>query len=154
VIYLVHADGALPNLALMRLATWFRNRGTDVRLLRRPEDYAPLLDPRPSAVYGSSIFRFTAERRARFEAALGPITWGGTGVRVESSLAEIADVDWDSVEPDYSLYPACLSLGERHLSLRLWCWQRRDLHLLARRWRGDRHDDHCGVSATERGERR
>lgn len=104
-IYLVHADGALPNLALMRLGSWLRARGETVRLLRRPGESAPLLDGRPSAVFGSSIFRFSAERRARFELELGPISWGGTGVRVQSSLAEIADIAWDGIPPDYSFYP-------------------------------------------------
>ncbi len=121
-IYLVHADGALPNLALMRLATHLRTSGEDVRLLRQPEHYAPLLDPRPDRVYGSSIFAFSAERRARFERALGPITWGGTGVRVESALTELADIDWDAVFPDYSLYPDFApSLGFLTRGCRLRC---------------------------------
>ena len=120
--YLVHADGSLPNLALMRLGTHLRARGETVRLLRQPGDAAPLLDGQPSAVFGSSIFRFSEERRASFERALGPIRWGGTGVRVESSLSEVADVDWDAISPDYSLYPAfSASLGFLTRGCRLRC---------------------------------
>jgi hypothetical protein len=102
--YLVHADGALPNLALMRLGSWLRARGETVRLLRKPSDYSGMLDPKPARVFGSSIFNFSGDIRRKFENVLGPITWGGTGVRVESSLSEVAD-DVEAAPLDYSLYP-------------------------------------------------
>lgn len=121
VTYLVHADGSLPNLALMRLGGWLRQRGESVRLLRRPEEYAPLLDPKPSKVYGSSIFAFAGDRRARFEAALGPVTWGGTGVRVESSLSEIAP-DVEAAPLAHDLYPGfAASIGFLTRGCRLRC---------------------------------
>jgi len=107
VIYLVHADGAMPNLALMRLATKFRSQGEDVRLLRIG-DRLTLFDPVPrhGHVFGSSLFSFSKKRREKIEREWGKVTWGGTGVRVESSLSEIdPSVDWESVAPDYSLYP-------------------------------------------------
>lgn len=81
--------------------------------------------PRPTRAYGSSIFdtEESAETRAAFERALGPVTWGGTGVRLESSLAEIApDVAWDAVAPDYSLYPEfTASIGFLTRGCRLRC---------------------------------
>jgi hypothetical protein len=121
-IYLAQADGPLPNLALMRLGTWLRARGETVRLVRRPEDAAPLLDGRPTHVYGSSIFSFSGKHRAALERALGPITWGGTGVRVDSSLAELDASDWEAIAPDYSLYPAFApSLGFLTRGCRLRC---------------------------------
>lgn len=51
--YLVDADSKLPNLALMRLATYFRQRGEDVRLVPAPHRRS-LWDPKGD-VFGSSI---------------------------------------------------------------------------------------------------
>lgn len=114
---LVHADGALPNLALMRLASWFRLRGYATQFFRRPT----LDGPRPDLVFGSSIFSFSEPRRVAFEGVLGPIVWGGTGVRVESSLSEIAR-DADRTPPDYSLYPDfSASIGFLTRGCRLRC---------------------------------
>jgi len=153
VIALVHADGALPNLALMRLGAWLRARGERIRLVRQPGQWAPLLDGRPSATYGSSIFQFSVEQRKRFEAELGPILWGGTGVRVESSLAEIdASVDWDAVAPDYSLYPGFeASIGFLTRGCRLRCGfcvvpakegRPRIASTVRALWRGESHPRH------------
>lgn len=120
-IYLADADSTLPNLALMRLSTYLRGRGESVRLIR-PADRRTTYD-HPSRVLGSSIFKFAAKSRAAMEREWGMIEWGGTGVRVESSLAEIdASVDWDSVAPDYSLYPDfAASIGFVTRGCRLRC---------------------------------
>jgi hypothetical protein len=102
--YLVHADGAIPNLALMRLASYYRARGETVRLVRG-YGQRQLWDP-PGEVLGSSIFQFSARIRKRIETEWGPVRWGGTGVSLASSLSEIdPSVDWDSVRPDYADYP-------------------------------------------------
>jgi len=111
-IYLCQADPAedlvVPNLALLRLAAYYRARGETVRLLRDPGDYVPLLDPRPTRVLGSAIFTTSAPRMIEFERLLGPVTWGGTGVRLDSNLREIdAAHDWDAAAPDYADVPAC-----------------------------------------------
>lgn len=150
-IYLVHADGSLPNLALMRLAGWLRARGEPYRLLRRPDEYAPLLDPKPTRVLGSSIFAFSQRRRARFEAVLGPIEWGGTGVRVDSSLAEI-DADVEDAPLDYAPYPDfSASIGFLTRGCRLRCGfcvvpakegRPRATATVAELWRGDPYPRH------------
>ncbi len=119
--YLIHADGALPNLALMRLGAYLRARGEEVRLVRGPGK-RQLWDP-PGEVFGSSIFSFSEPVRRRIESEWGPVTWGGTGVRLESSLAELApSVDWEAIAPDYSLYPGEVrSLGFTQRGCRLKC---------------------------------
>lgn len=149
-IVLVHADGALPNLALMRLATMLREqRGAEVRLTRQPEAITPL----PESVFGSSIFRFSEKRRASFEEKLGPILWGGTGVRTDSSLSELDPlVDWEKVRPDYSLYPTFApSLGFLTRGCRLRCGfcvvpqKEGKPHIAAsvrELWRGEPHPRH------------
>lgn len=118
-IYLLHADGALPNLALMRLGTYFRARGEEVRLVRGQNQHT--LWDAPGPVYGSSIFSFTD--RSAYEREWGPIRWGGTGVEVASSLREIDPaIDWESLAPDYSLYPSEVrSLGFTQRGCRLKC---------------------------------
>jgi hypothetical protein len=119
--YLIHADGKLPNLALMKLSAYFRARGEGVRLVRGAGQ-RQLWDP-PGEVYGSSIFLFSARLRARLESEWGSIRWGGTGVRVGSDLAEIdAGVDWEALAPDYSGYPGEMrSLGFTQRGCRLKC---------------------------------
>jgi hypothetical protein len=144
VIYLAHADGALPNLALMRLAAHFRTEGQEVRLVRGRDRH--LWDP-PGEVWGSSIFAFSAAKRAAVERSWGPVRWGGTGVRVESSLAEVAPIDWEAVRPDYSdydLYP--FSIGFTQRGCRLSCkfcvvptkeGKPRPVHSISDIWRGE-----------------
>lgn len=120
-IALLHADGSMPNLAAMRLGSYFRERGEAVRLVRAG-DRRTLFD-RPSRAFGFSVFGFSSESRATLESEWGPALWGGTGVRVESSLAEVdASVAWDEVAPDYTLYPGVdYSLGFTQRGCRLSC---------------------------------
>ena len=117
--YLIHADGSLPNLALMKLATYFKSLGEDVELVRGHSQRT--LWHEPGRVYGSSIFTFT--NRAAYEREWGPIAWGGTGVSLTSSLDEVDRLfAWDSILPDYSLYPNDdRSIGFTQRGCRLKC---------------------------------
>jgi hypothetical protein len=121
-ILLADADSRIPNLALMRLATHFRALGEGVRLVR-PTDRRSLFDPRHTRALGSSVFGFAAKARSAMEREWGSIEWGGTGVRVDSSLAEVdSAVDWDRVAPSYDLYPEfTASLGFLTRGCRLRC---------------------------------
>ncbi|HYF57177.1 MAG TPA: hypothetical protein VEA41_23205 [Salinarimonas sp.] len=118
--YLIHADGAFPNLALMRLARFFRDSGESVRLVRgRGRE---LWDSEPGEVYGSSIFAFSGPKRAAIEREWGAVRWGGTGVDLKSSLTEISAQDWERVKPDYSIYPSYqASIGFTQRGCRLSC---------------------------------
>lgn len=147
-VALVHADGALPNLALMRLSTYFRERGARVRLVRPGEPRT--LHDQGARAFGSSIFGFSAKTRDLIEREWGPVTWGGTGVRVESSLSEVdPTVDWEAIAPDYSLYPDFdPSLGFTQRGCRLSCkfcvvpkkeGKPRAVHRIADIWRGPGH---------------
>ena len=119
--YLVQADGSIPNLALLRLARYFRDRGEPVRFVHG-YGQRQLWDP-PGEVFGSSLFTSSAPIRAALEREWGPIRWGGTGVAVSSSLAEIDPaVEWDAVLPDYSDHPAeDRSIGFTQRGCRLRC---------------------------------
>ena len=121
-VALLHADGKLPNFALMRLSTYFRERGANVRLVRPGDRRAAMFGDHP-VCFGSSIFDFSTLARARLEREWAPIHWGGVGVRENSSLNEIdSTVDWDAVRPDYSLYPGySFSLGYSQRGCRMSC---------------------------------
>lgn len=149
-VVLLHADGKLPNLALMRLGTYFRERGRAVSLVRPGEARASLFE-REVEAYGSSIFEFSGRVRAHLDAEWGPgVRWGGTGVRVESSLAEVEPgIAWDEVAPDYTLYPDfrfSLGFSQRGCRLRCpWCvvprkeGAARAVGTVASIWRGPGH---------------
>jgi len=117
--YLIHCDGTLPNLALMTLARYFRDRGEAVRLIRS----AKTLWDEPGECYGSSIFSYSEPKRKALESSWGAIRWGGTGVDLRSNLSEIdPSEDWDSLRPDYSIYPEYrFSLGFTQRGCRMNC---------------------------------
>lgn len=144
--YLFHVDGRLPNLALMRLSTYLKGRGERVTLVRGARQ-RELFDESPTALYGSSIFTFSAPLRDRIEREWGAVQWGGTGVRVESDLREVdASVDWEAIAPDYSLYPGeGRSIGFTQRGCRLKCsfcvvprkeGKPRPVHKITDIWRG------------------
>lgn len=146
--YLIHADGKLPNLALMRLAAYFGERGERVRIVRGEDaTRGPTLWDGPGEVFGSSIFGFSDERRKTVEAAWGAVRWGGTGVRVDSSLSEIdAAIEWEGIRPDYAHYAGeDRSIGFTQRGCRLRCkfcvvpekeGRARSVHTVHEIWRG------------------
>jgi hypothetical protein len=77
IVRLTQIDGALPNLALMKLAHWHHRRGDDVHFSRSVE--RDLFEPPYDRVYGSVIFDFSAARLARFRATWPGAFIGGTG---------------------------------------------------------------------------
>lgn len=55
-ILLLQIDGALPNIALMRIAAHHRALGHEVTLKQPFEVLSPLFDEKYDLVYGSLIF--------------------------------------------------------------------------------------------------
>jgi len=110
-VLLLHLDGKLPNLALMRIAAHHRALGDQVEL-RRADEVAGLQprlgDPAWDRVFGSLIFEWS--RPLAIEAQriypgieLGGTGWdfeGGTQVRRTELAAAVA-----ALPPDYSVYP-------------------------------------------------
>lgn len=102
-VRLTQLDGKLPNLALMKLSKYHRDRGDEVLYSRSP--YRGLLEPTYEKVYGSAIFDFSRNRVAQFsqefpEAIVGG-TWNiGDNLTVESYLGI-----QDRPTYDYSFYP-------------------------------------------------
>ena len=69
-VKLIHLDGSLPNLALMKLAHWHRGQGHTVTLTRRIQPR--LGEPAPDLVYASAIFEKSAKSIAETRAAYPP----------------------------------------------------------------------------------
>jgi len=81
-IGLIQIDGKMPNLALMKLASWHRNKGDDVRII----DLSSL---RIEKWYGSKIFM------------------GGSGYDIKQKLPK----EIEAQVPDYDLFNTNYSIG-------------------------------------------
>ncbi|MCF8128903.1 MAG: hypothetical protein K9N10_10345 [Deltaproteobacteria bacterium] len=103
-ILLIDVDGRLPNLALMKLSTHYRQKGYTVRLEKRD-----CFLEGPERVYASTVFYtpLSVRRNRRLRRHYGDkLTLGGTGEDISSSLPDAVE----ALHADYTLYP---ELGNR-----------------------------------------
>ncbi|WP_456866403.1 hypothetical protein [Bradyrhizobium sp. USDA 4503] len=116
-VRITQIDGTLPNLALMRLAAHHRARGDEIHFTRRVR--RELFEPAYGAVYGSAIFKFSADRVERFKSEFPGAIVGGTGT--DSGLT-VEGLIGDGTELDYSLYPDfAASIGFTQRGCRVSC---------------------------------
>lgn len=96
-IRLLATDSKIPNLAIMKISTFYKTNGHDV------DWYNPLFDSEDTDVlYESKIFTFTPDYK--YYPLNAEIIRGGTGIDIESKLPdEIENIK----ELDYSLYSNC-----------------------------------------------
>ena len=117
-VRLTQIDGALPNLAIMKLAAWHRACGDEVHVTRHLEP--DLFEPPYDRVYGSVIFAFSAARIDRFRRAWPEAILGGTGSGSWRTVEELIGQDYEHY--DYSGYPGYLdSIGFTQRGCRLRC---------------------------------
>jgi hypothetical protein len=148
-VLLLQLDGALPNLALMRLAAHHRGLGDEVEVRRAPTPAAVergLFDRPPGRVYASLIFERTRPVAGAVLRVHPGAVVGGTGWDVGLTLDD-AGVPPGPV--DYSDYPAfAASIGFTQRGCRLRCpfcvvprkeGAVRQEHTAAQIWRGDPH---------------
>lgn len=99
-VLLIDVDSTLPNLALMKLSAYHRQRGNEV-VLSRPGCSAAIRDP--DVIYASIVFKRNRHLvdGLRFLYSDAEIIIGGSGHDLSAKLpAEI-----EALCPDYSLYP-------------------------------------------------
>ena len=95
---LVDVDSKIPNLQLMKISAWHKERGDDVRF------YNPLFD-KPDRIYISKIFDFTKDYEYTPSENECHIFKGGSGYDINYGL------DLDYIYPDYSLYNCDYAMG-------------------------------------------
>jgi hypothetical protein len=104
-VRITQIDGALPNLALMKLASYHKAQGDAVHFTRsiQPDMFEPHYD----VVYGSCIFKFSEARLDRFMAQWPGAIVGGTGTfstaKAEDIIGDHQGVDYEGHDVDYSL---------------------------------------------------
>ena len=119
-VRLTQIDGALPNLALMKLSAWHRQRGDEVLHSRHVEPQPN--EPPTDLQYGSSLFSFSHQRVSRFLKAFPNAIVGGTGVDPTAikTVEQITGPEFSGL--DYSGYPDFLqSIGYTQRGCRLKC---------------------------------
>lgn len=97
-VALIDVDSKIPNLALMKISSYHKAKGDEVKF------YDPLFDS-PDICYASKIFDFTPDYEYFPECK---VIKGGPGYDVRSKL-EIPN--YDKIMPDYSLYGCDYAMG-------------------------------------------
>jgi hypothetical protein len=150
-VRLTQIDGKLPNLALMKLAHWHKQRGDEVYFTKRVEH--DFLEPDYDVVYGSAIFSFSADRVRRFQNAFPDAIVGGTWDTSDNRTVEqLIGADGDYERYDYSIYPRFDgSIGFSQRGCRLKCGfcvvpkkegKPRAVNTIAAIWRGKPYPKH------------
>ncbi len=103
-IMLIDLDSTIPNLALMKIAAYHRERGDSVSWNTNA----------PDKVYISCIFRKNA-KKADSSAAMLRATYGDIEIEIGGpgyDLKKRLPMEIETISPDYSIYPDCeYSLG-------------------------------------------
>jgi len=116
-IRLTQIDGAMPNLALMKLAHWHKSRGDEVVLTRQIE--RDLFEPSFDRVYGSAIFKFSQDRLMRFQHQWPEAIVGGTGTPFVHTVEGLIGSEYEHY--DYSGHDVDYSIGFTQRGCRLAC---------------------------------
>ena len=121
VVRLTQLDGALPNLALMKLAAWHRDRGDEIRFYSGAKGAERHLDePAYERVYASTIFKFSAPLLEKFKTQFPEAVIGGTGSDSNITVEELIGESYEKY--DYSIAPRFTgSLGFTQRGCRLKC---------------------------------
>lgn len=131
-VRITHIDGKLPNLALMALSSFHRERGDEVFFTKDVE--RGLYEPEYDFVYGSCIFERTRPRAERLMRAFPGAIVGGTGMdygelimpgKTHASMTlnpTVEQITGQISGLDYSIYPDFTgSIGFTQRGCRLRC---------------------------------
>lgn len=149
-IRLTQIDGKLPNLALMKLAYFHRQRGDSVHFSKRIE--RGFLEPHYDRVYGSAIFSRSAGRVVEFRTQFSDAIVGGTFNIADNTTVEKHLGIEDTELYDYSIYPNFeASIGFTQRGCRFKCGfcvvpvkegRPRAVNTIADIWRGASYSKH------------
>ena len=98
-ILLLDIDSRLPNLALMKIAGYYRKKGYRIKLARKQAFYKG-----PEMVFASCVYNqpSSLQRIKELQAYYGShMECGGSGIDLHKRLPE----EIEQAEPDYDLYP-------------------------------------------------
>lgn len=148
-VRLTHIDGKLPNLALMKIARFHRERHDNIVFSKHVE--RSFLEPRYDYVYGSAIFSFSANRVFEFLDQFPGAIVGGTWNNQDLTTVESV-LGTDNESLDYSIYPNFDgSIGFTQRGCRLKCGfcvvpkkegRPRTVNTIASLWRGHPYPKH------------
>ncbi len=117
-IKLIQIDGKLPNLALMKLSAYYKEKNYKVDFSRSV--HKDLYDKNYENVFASTIFKFSANRTQRLKQNYPKAIIGGTGT--DNWKLSLEDYIGDYDKYDYSIYPDYdFSLGFTQRGCRLKC---------------------------------
>jgi hypothetical protein len=117
-ILLIQVDGKLPNLALMKLAHWYRSQGHTVTLIRRRR--RDLFDPYYDKVYASAIFSDSNKFFPQIRSDWPNVIFGGTGTANRLTVESLIGKEYEFY--DYHDYPDFTeSIGFTKRGCRLSC---------------------------------
>ena len=109
-------DGRLPNLAVMKLASYYREQGHEVVVTKGPET----LPTDIHRCYGSAIFAYSSPLIDRLKCRFSDAIVGGTGTLDPRTVEQEIGQEWEKY--DYSDYPDFkASIGFTQRGCRLKC---------------------------------
>lgn len=118
IVRVTQLDGKLPNLALMKLSHWHKERGDTVHFERSAS--IDLFEPIYDVIYGSAIFKFSKNKIDRFLETFPSAKVGGTGTDSLVTVEDLIGSDYEKY--DYSIYPSFTpSIGFTQRGCRLSC---------------------------------
>lgn len=145
-VRITQIDGKLPNLALMKLSHWHKAQGHEVVFTRQA--HRDLMERDFDIVYGSAIFKFSANKIARFLDDWPGAIIGGTGTDRQHTVEDLIG-GGEYEHYDYSPYPNFApSIGFTQRGCRLSCkfcvvpgkeGRPRSVSTVADIWRGHGH---------------
>ena len=117
-IKIIQIDGKLPNLALMKLSSYYKLKNYNVDFTRSVS--RSLFEPKYDYIFASSIFKFSINRIQKLKANYPEAIIGGTGT--DNWKLVIEDYIGSYNKLDYSFYPDYnFSLGFTQRGCRLKC---------------------------------
>ena len=117
-VLLFQLDGAIPNIALMRIAAHHRALGDEIHFRWGGNPRRELFD-NPDLVYASAIFEKSKPAVQQLKNEFPHAIVGGTWV---DSILRLEEVGIHTLEQDYSIYPSWKqSIGFTQRGCRFHC---------------------------------